>query len=279
MFRFCLYAVSLLLLLLAGVSPLAAQTPVTTEETEAPTYIVQFVEPDAVLNVYAEPDDQSAVVGTLFNGEELQATGDTMLVTDQVWLPVSRIYGNPVVGWIERLYVVEHLSAETFCADETASGLVDTVRSAIRAQNGDQLAATLIPERGLYVGSLNWSDTVHLSQVEVQTFFTDTTVRNWGSDGYGSPSVQGTLSELIIPLLKRDLLARNATVACEDTQDGRNIEGVYGNDYSMNQLLLYSVERPGARGHELDWGAWAVGIDYWEGAVKLVYLSHYDWTP
>jgi hypothetical protein len=117
-----------------------------------------------------------------------------------------------------------------------------------------------------------------LDEDEVRGFFTDSTVRDWGDDMYGG-HIQGSLARFITPLLSENLLPENAAIACYDNQDSLMADGAYSFGYGMDLLPFYSAMRPGPPGFELDWGAWAYGIDYWEDAPTLAFLSYYFWTP
>jgi hypothetical protein len=258
-------------------TPLITTTPVTVGD-DFQVYTVQFVDKDDTLNVRSGAGVEHPIVGELVNGDEVQALGVTKPVGDNLWLPVQSLYNTELSGWINRFYVVLKTDPAVYCADANAQALIDEVREAVRTQDGERLAKTVTPLRGLYVGGLYWEKIVHLSSDEVRDFFTDSTVRDWGMQEYGS-HIQGSIPDVVVPLLTENLLPQDVSRACFDSQDGLMGPGVYGFKYGIDKLPFYSVMRPGTYAHELDWGAWAFGIDYWEGTPSLSYLSYYFWTP
>jgi hypothetical protein len=253
----------------------AKQAPMPIHTTQ--NYMVQFLGQDEVLNIHSGPGIQYPIVDTLGNRSEVQSTGAAEWVGNTLWLPIRSIYPE-ITGWINRLYAVQEVERELFCADARVLAIVESVRAAVRTQDAARLVQTILPERGLYIGGLYWGSNVLLSEDEVRNFFTDTAPREWGAAFYGEP-IQGSLPEVIVPLMSRDLVPNNVAIACYDNQDGLMGYGVYSAGVGIDALPFYSVMRPGAPGHEFDWGAWALGIDYWEGEPTLAYLSYYFWTP
>jgi hypothetical protein len=254
-------------------------TPEATEIDRLPTYQVHFVESDDPLNVRSGPGVQYPVVKTLGNEAEVQATGDAKLVGDDLWLPIQTFYDPSVTGWINRQYVVREVDPTVFCADEAVKALVEKVRLAVRDQDGDALAQTILPARGLYMGGLYWGDNLRLSPDEVMNLFGDSTIREWGHNMNSGDVIEGSLADFIAPMLENDLLPENVSIACYDNQDGLMGYGTYRAGTGLESIPFYSVMRPGEPGYDLNWGAWALGIDDWEGTPVLVYLSHYVWVP
>lgn len=271
----------LLIVLLWSVYPsprLLAQTITPTPGAAIyPVYEVQFIAPDETLPIYADSNTDSPILGSLYVSDEIQSIGEVKAAGETLWLPVRTMFGDDVSGWINRLYIVQHIDHDTFCADERVLALVEEVREAVRNYDGERLAQTIVPARGLYIGNLYWERHIRLSESEVRDIFTSSTDYDWGEGWYTGP-VKGTLPDVIVPMLRRDLLGSDVTTACYDSQDGLMGPGVYGAE-DMDSLAFYSMMRPGAPGHEFDWGAWAFGIDYWDGEPTLAYLSSYFWTP
>ena len=75
------------------------------------------------------------------------------------------------------------------------------------------------------------------------------------------------------------MLPDRVVIACNDNQDGLMREGYFRAGDGMENLPFYTVMHPGTPGDELNWAAWAFGIDYWEGEPTLAYLSYYFWVP
>jgi hypothetical protein len=256
-----------------------SQTSIATAADTSQIYRVQFVEQDDTLNVRSGPGVAYPVLTTLANGSEVQVTGTAKAVGTSLWLPIQTLNDPAVRGWANRRYLARQIDPAVFCADEAVMALVETVREAVRTQDGDLLAETILPSRGLYLGSLYWGDNVRLSEDEVQNLFSDATIRDWGANMNSGQVIEGSIDDLMLPLMVSDLLPENVSIACYDSQDGLMEKGVYHAGIGLDALPFYSVKRPGTPGTELDWGAWALGIDDWEGTPVLAYLSHYYWTP
>ena len=256
--------------------PPMTTTPITVGD-DFPIYKVQFVSRDDSLNIRSGPGAQYPIVATAYNGDELQGLGMTKSSDGSIWVPVQRLYPDPKLsGWVNRQFAVPQVDPSVYCADPNARAVVDEVIEAVRTEDGDRLAKIITPVRGLYIMGVYWGQVVQFSKKQVRNFFTDSTVYSWAPDGYGA-DVTGPLSEVIIPLLKNDLLAKEMTVGCGGSQE---VSGVYFSPrYDMNSLPYYTTFRPGNYGHEFDWGAWAFGIDYWEGVPSLSYLYYDYWTP
>ena len=255
------------------------QTPLATTEDTSQIYTVQFVEQDDTLNVRSGPGVGYPVIETLANGSQVQATGAAEPVGASLWLPIQTLYDPTIQGWVNRRYLARQIDPAVFCADEAVMELVETVREAVRTEDGDLLAQTILPSRGLYLGNLYWGDNVLLSEDEVRNFFSDTAIRDWGANMNTDQPITGSIDDLILPTMVSDLLPENVSIACYDNQDGLMEQGVYYAGTGLDALPFYSVMRPGTPGIEMDWGAWALGIDDWEGTPVLAYLSHYFWTP
>jgi hypothetical protein len=235
-------------------------------------YIVQFVIPSENLKMRSGAGFDSPVVDTFPNGFELLSTGEMEQVGNTWWLPVQSRYNLEVSGWVDRRYVVRHVEPDEFCSDARALAIVDDVREAVRTRDAERLAQLIVPARGL------WLRGYWLSETVVQNFFTESRVWSWRGQGYDE-IIRGSIPDAIVPMLERDLLAENVSIACHDNQDNLMMEGVYQAGSGIEALPFYSVMLPGPPGHELDWEAWAFGIDYWERTPTLAYLDYYWWVP
>ena len=200
------------------------------------------------------------------------------LVDDSLWVPIQISYPNPqLIGWVNRQYVVPQVAPSVYCADPNLRAIVDEVIEAVRTQNGKRLAKVITPGRGLHLGGYHWEHMLPFSEREVTIFFTDTTYRDWGQSEYGA-AIQGSLPDVIVPLLKDNLLGKNESFACNDIQDGtEGIDHFYINS-GINALPFYSVLRPNI-GSGFDWGAWIFGFDYWQGVPTLSVLAYNFFTP
>ncbi len=179
-------------------------------------------------------------------------------------------------GWLKRLDLTEYVPSAVFCADPRPLKILDDLKQAVRQRDGDLLASLVHPKRGLDV-SLYHRGHKYFSQPDVRSFFNDRSPYVW-SAGDVYPRVEGSTAEIILPLLDSDLVQLDTNLACNLTQD------VMTDDSRREQMEYdpvnyYSIQRPGATGHDLEWGTWLIGIDYWDGQPYLAYLSHMVWEP
>lgn len=179
------------------------------------------------------------------------------------------------------------VDAVAFCNDSRPLELIETLRNAVRNHDGQQFA-NLVSPHGLYMSLYPGGRAIHLTVDEVRSFFGDKTVRDWGTNGYSGSTIQMSLADGVATLLEEDLLPENANIACNDNQDGlSNQKVLYSIDlpdrctecasYAVGNF--YSVMRPGPPEYELEWGAWGLGFEYWQGQPTLIALTHYIGMP
>lgn len=92
----------------------------------------------------------------------------------------------------------------------------------------------------------------------------------------GEKRMVGAFSREVLPMLERDVLRASGTSCNETHVPGGQVvppDGFKG----MNFFLV--LRMPEAGENELDWGAWAIGLEQWEGRYFLRYLVHYRWEP
>jgi hypothetical protein len=259
----------------ASSEPPADPTPTTTS---MPTqYVVAFVPEDSALSVLADPGADSEVIGTLpydTGGHLTFITMERQAADGSLW---SFIHVGSLNGWVHRYFLTEHVYPSQFCKDTLARAVVDALTTAVDAGDGAALAGLVHPMRGLLIRHNWWNPEVRLSADEVATFFTDPTVRDWGlQDGSGEP-ITGPAGDVIVPLLRRDLLAGDRQIACREILAGGSAGSItLPSEYQA--VNFYAVHRPPPdRENVFDWGTWVIGIEYWDEEPWLCYLVHYEW--
>jgi len=253
---------------------LACAASVAAAGPDAATCRVVFVGDDDVLNVRSEPGASSSVVGTLPpTARDVRITGAPRMVGGSAWLPVE---AGGLRGWALGRHLTEDIAPESFCAAPPAP-LLETLLRALRTRDGALLASLVHEERGVRVHVDWWNEGVRLARRDVERLFTDAVNIRWGEDPNGVPE-EGSFTSSVLPSLERDMLGATE-VACNTM----NLAGV--SDTMMFPtgcvgINYYSYFRmPTAEENELDWGAWVVGIERWEGRLIIGYLAHYRWEP
>lgn len=243
-------------------------------QPETPLYRVVFVDEFDTLNVREGTGVGYSIVGTLpSDAADIQITGESKIVGKSVWVPIEH---GALVGWVNRYFLTEQVDSETFCADENALKIVDDLKVAIEAQDGEALAALVVPERGLFIRLNRWNKEVQIPQDEVETIFTDTQSRYWG-DGQGSAlPIDGTAAEIVMPSWEDDLLP-SENAGCDEVIGGATT-GVLEPPLEYEGINYFSLYRPPPDdANEFDWATWIVGIEYWDGQPYLSYLVRYKW--
>jgi hypothetical protein len=171
----------------------------------------------------------------------------------------------------------EMVDSATFCSDPRPLEIMEAVKGAVRNRDGQQLASLVSPD-GLYMSLFPSPEPVHLSVSEIEHFFEDDTMRNWGNNVNSGEPVEASLAGRVTTLLDEDLLADNIILACNNNQDTLSTgTTLYSITYPVDNF--YSVMRPGPPDSELSWGAWGLGFEYRQGQPLLTVLTHYIWTP
>lgn len=259
-------------------SPAATDTSVPPADDPPPVsdilYGVTFVEEGDTLNVRSGPGVGNEVVATfppIFAAIEI--TGPGQEVDGGLWVPVRRLETE---GWVNRFFLTEVVSSEDFCANPATQSIVSEVQAAVASSDSARLAALVHPTRGLWLRMNWWNEEVGLSSAEVNNFFTDPTVHDWGiQDGSGAP-ITGSVAEVAVPPLQADLNAAGAQIACNEILQG-GTAGLVVTPPKYMGINYYSVHRPPATEDDFDWGTWVIGIEYYNGTPFLTYLVHYEW--
>lgn len=253
-------------------TPASTNTPaptVTPIQIVASDYRVSYVAEDDVLNMRSGPGVEFDIVATLppdANSVQLTSTpaeGD--------WVEIS--WQNQT-GWVNRYFLTEVVASETFCNDPAARQIVNAFRTALEDGNGATLTSLVHPQRGLLVRLNWWNNEVRFSHSEIPNLFSASEGQNWGyEDGSGAP-IEGTFTEIVVPLLDRDF-AGDPQIHCNELIAG-GTAGIVQLPFEYSGINYYAVHRP-ATDNELDWGTWVLGIEYWDGKPYLSFLVHYQW--
>jgi len=241
----------------------------TLSQIVASDYRVSYVAEDDVLNMRAGPGVDFDIVATLppdANSVQLTATpaeGD--------WVEIS--WQNQT-GWVNRYFLTEVVTSETFCNDPAARQIVNAFRTALEDGNGAALASLVHPQRGLLIRLNWWNNEVRFSQQDIPSLFAAAEQHDWGyEDGSGAP-IEGTFTEIVVPLLDKDF-AGDPQIHCNELVAG-GTAGIVQLPFEYSGVNYYAVHRS-ATDNELDWGTWVLGIEYWDGKPYLSYLIHYQW--
>lgn len=251
-----------------------ATEPATEPESEA-RYEVAFVTSDDTLNVRSGPGVDYDVVAELppqAGGIVVEPEGAT-LVTGSLWTPIDT---DRASGWVNSQFLTQSVSTEIFCSDPAVSDLISTLQQAIEEEDGRLLASLVHPNRDLRIHHDWWNPPVIYNGGSVDTLFDDPTSISWGyEDGSGLP-IEGSFTEVMLPRLQEDLSGAQE-LACDDFLSGATA-GLVTLPDGYDPVHFYSVYRPAAEGQiEFEWGAWAVGVELWQGEYYLRYLIHYDY--
>ncbi|MBX3086130.1 MAG: PD40 domain-containing protein [Anaerolineae bacterium] len=241
---------------------------------------ISVLEPSAVgESVRNSPGYDNALIDKLYDGNLFQIIGTGQESNGDTWLQIR--YKGDGVGWIhvgDLMFAARNLDPNVFCYDARPREVIGALREVARKRDGGQLAR-LIGGAGLFVAF--GGKTVHLSYLEVEDFFNDYAVRDWGRDANSGRAITASLADEVAATLERDLTPDNVSIMCGDNQDSlserRQLYGLNIGSYKI--INFYSVMRPGTPGNELDWGAWGIAFSYQDGRPVVLGLTHYVWTP
>jgi hypothetical protein len=192
-------------------------------------------------------------------------------VNDSVWVPINVEESS---GWVNSRFLTEDIPSEEFCGDSETAALLEALRGVIEARDGEALADISNPERGLRFRRYWDSDGVRFENQQVNNVFNLTQSYFWGTAEGSGEDVDGSFSEVILPLLDRDLIGSTQTACNEILQGGT--AGVVQLPFRYEGVNFYSMHRPGAADNEMDWGTWVVGIERWQGEYFVSFLVHFE---
>lgn len=239
------------------------------------SYRVVFVADDDTLNVRSAPGAFSSVVGTLApSAQGVRIIGEKKLVGGSAWYPISASRLN---GWVMGRYLTQDVDSDLFCSLNPI-GFLERLIEAVELESGERLASMVDKERGLRLYLDSWSKGVLLKAEQLSAIFTDSTQSTWGLNPDDVPVEEGTFSENVLPLLKRDLL-KHTKISC-NSMNHPEASGPQMLPQGCSGVNYISYFRsPGPDEVVQDWGEWVVGVEKWDGRFILSYLAYYKWTP
>ncbi|MDX1663037.1 MAG: hypothetical protein R3272_04535 [Candidatus Promineifilaceae bacterium] len=167
-----------------------------------------------------------------------------------------------------------------FCEDPQAREVVARLREALAEQDAVALRELIDAEQGLAIYTSWWNPEVRLPPTEVERLFTESeTVYEWGREDGSGNLIQGSFSNVILPLLEADLLPATE-VGCNEILHG-STAGLVRLPETREGANFYSLYRPAPEdGFELDWGTWVVGLQRKSAGTRgyvVSFLVHVRW--
>lgn len=258
--------------------PTATATPSPTPSPSSTpaeaSYRVVYVAPDDELNVRRQAGVESEIVATLSPAATgLDLAGSGRMSDGSLWVPLA-LDGSE--GWVNSLFLTESVSGEKFCEAEAPGDLLEQFQEAIESEDAESLQDAVDVQRGFHLRVSWWNPEVWLRGSELEEIFSSQEAYDWGvEDGSGRP-IEGTFSDVILPLLQEDLLNAEE-MGCNEILHG-GTAGLVQLPAEYEGINYYSLFRPPGPGDvEMDWGTWVVGIEKWQGSYNIAFLVHFRW--
>ncbi len=257
----------------APTATLPATEPVESLLPASESNTVVFVSADDVLNVRTEPGVENEIVGTIAPGTStVQITGVSIDVDGSPWVPVQI---DTTQGWVNSRFLTETVSSEEFCTNSAVETLLRRFEQSVENRNNQLLSQLVHPERGLRVRLDWWNPEVQISGAELESLFGNPTSHNWGmADGSGLP-IEGSFTEVALPMLDQDLVAADTQV-CNELVSG-NTAGIVQLPEEYGGINYVSFHRTPTDELGFDWGTWVVGVEFWQGKPVVSTLVHYNY--
>lgn len=255
-------------------SPTPDRDDSETSEASAREYRVVFVEEDDVLNVRSDAGVESEIVGEIQPvASGVKITGEGQVIIDSLWVPIEY---ETISGWVNSRFLTEVISQQEFCDNEDVEELVDAAFEALVNEDSERLSQIVAEGNSLRVRRHWWNPEVIFDKAEVANLFESEQSYSWGiEDGSGNP-IEGSFSEVIQPLLEKNLEPHTER-GCDEILHG-GTAGLVQLPPSYEGINYYSFYRPaGPDDFELDWGTWVMGVEIWQGQPYLSFLVHYEW--
>jgi uncharacterized protein YraI len=254
---------------------LATVYPIPASAADSNLYRVAFVADNDFLSVRSGPGVEYAEVGQLpYNASDVVYTGTLQSASDGgLWVTIQ---WNAITGWVNRYFLTQQVETTIFCSDLAAYKLIVNFVSAVQNHDGAALSTLTGPLRGILLRRHTWNPEVELLPAEVSGLFTDPTVRVWGiGAGSGNP-ITGSTTQVIVPLLDADLIG-GQQIACDQILAGGTTSLVVL-PIEYRQVHFFGIYRPAPNDdHALEWGSWAIGVEYWDGKPVIAFAVHYEW--
>jgi hypothetical protein len=246
--------------------------PTVDIDTEA-TYRIIHVDQNDILNVRSGAGAGNPIVTTLAPGTTgVRIVGFGQTVDGSLWVPINV---NQSSGWINSNFLTEDIPSDEFCNDPQTADLLDELKTAVQNRDSEALAAISKPERGLRFRRYWWSEGVRFENQQINSLFDLAQSYYWGVQGGSGEDINGSFSEVMLPLLDRDLLSATQT-GCNEILNG-GTAGIIQLPIRYEGANYYAAYRPAPAGQELDWGTWVVGIERWQDEYFISFLVHYQW--
>lgn len=237
-------------------------------------YRVVYVEEDDTLNLRNGPGIENDILAEISpNADGVKVVGKGQMVLGSLWVPVEY---EDMAGWVNSRFLSQEISRNEFCEDEEIEELVASAYQAIISRDGSQLNGLVAEDRSFRIRRHWWNPEVVIGYDEIAGLFDDVTSYDWGiADGTGDP-IEGSLSEIVVPLIDRDLKDFSES-SCNEILHG-GTAGLVQIPPTYEGINYYSFYRAAEADEiEFDWGTWVLGIEIWQGTPSLSYLVHYEW--
>ena len=257
--------------------PTATYTPSLTPSpvsTLSGPYAVILVASNDALNIRSGPGVSYPVTGTFaYNEKNVMRTGPASTISGTLWYQVRHPLGG--TGWVNANYLTEYTQPVTFCSDTHIQPLLNQLKQAMTASDGNLFASLVSPNHGVDVRYWHSGYTVNYTSTQAAGVFTSTTQQNWGAGPSGENTI-GSFANVVQPKLL-DVLNIAYELYCNDphvaTMFSEPWPAVYTN------FNYYSVFKPGTPGIDLDYRQWMIGFEYVRGLPYFASMIHIVWEP
>lgn len=247
-------------------------SPTFTPIPPPPSYQVVYILPDDFLNVRQGAGAESSIVGILLPGTTgISVDAGTVPITDTEWVFVNV---GTVSGWANSNFLTETIPPADFCLDPAAQAALTNFIAQIETPSLASNYPVAHDQRGLRIRINWWNPELKFNTAYLAPIFADSNSYNWGvQDGSGFP-IEGSFSQIIFPLLQKELLGATET-GCNEILHG-GTAGLVQLPEEYAGINYFSVYRQNPD-NEFDWGTWVVGIERWQGQYIVSFLVHFNW--
>ena len=229
------------------------------------------------LNLRTSAGIENALVTTVGgNATGLFRTGLAQFSGEDLWAEVRTSTGE--TGWVNARFLTEYVPPEKFCADPQIQFLLDDLLIALKSENGELLATLVSPVHGLDLRYFHHGTLANYTPEEAAWVFQSSYEVLWGYAGGSGAEVNGTFSEVPLPMLL-DVLNSNYELHCNDV----GVTAAFAQEPwppEYENINFYNVFKPATDQYGgLDWRAWLIGVEYVGGKPYLFALTHFEWEP
>lgn len=239
---------------------------------QADDYSVVWIPEDETLQIHNPAGTAGTVIGELaYDQSGIHLTGGTTSLGSSQWVEIETQGG--ITGWVNEWNLTETVSSEAFCSDNRIPGILVQVIRAIDAQDGQELANYINPDRGLIIRHDWWNPDVIIPYEQIPRLFEDSTQREWGVISGGEFQIVGSFDELIKPLIMETVA--DLQPVCGELPTGTTTRvALWPGEYStLNYSAFY---RPAPEnGNPFNWRTWAFTFEYIDGRPFLTVLVQF----